>query len=85
MRILTWAADENSTFGHAMRLRFAIYTYFLLGNRRRQKVNNVTIKSIIIDNFRGIRHATLAFDETKNEIVLPNGGGKTSIKLAFNW
>ena len=48
-------------------------------------MNNVTIKSIIIDNFRGIRHATLAFDETKNEIVLPNGGGKTSIKLAFNW
>lgn len=48
-------------------------------------MNKVKINSLEIDNFRGISHAVISFNDKKTIIGLPNGGGKTTIKTAFNW
>ena len=48
-------------------------------------MNKAKIKSLEIDNFRGISHTLISLNEKKTVIGLPNGGGKTTIKTAFNW
>ena len=48
-------------------------------------MNKIIIKNLSIDNFRGLSHAVISFNEKQTVIGLPNGCGKTTIKTAFNW
>ena len=43
------------------------------------------IKSISIKNFKGIKEFTHTFNESLNDLMAINGGGKTSIKEAYFW
>lgn len=48
-------------------------------------MNKVIIKSINIQNFKGIAKLKISFDDGINKIYASNGRGKTSIKNAWEW
>ena len=48
-------------------------------------MKRITIKSMHIVNFKGIRDLTIDFDATETDITGCNGSGKTTIADAFTW
>lgn len=48
-------------------------------------MNKIIIKTIKINNFKGIKSLEMAFKPTRTVIKGENGAGKTSIKLAYQW
>ena len=48
-------------------------------------MKNIKLKSIKIENFKGIKNAELSFDDKKTILEAPNHSGKTSIRNAFEW
>lgn len=48
-------------------------------------MNKIIIKTIKINNFKGIKSLEMAFEPTRTVIKGENGAGKTSVKLAYQW
>jgi len=48
-------------------------------------MNKIIIKTITIDNFKGIKHLEVPFNEKNTKIYAQNGSGKSTIKNAWEW
>lgn len=48
-------------------------------------MNKIIIKTIKINNFKGIKSLEMAFESARTVIKGENGAGKTSVKLAYQW
>lgn len=48
-------------------------------------MNKILLKSIDIQNFKGISSAHIEFDSKQTVLTAPNHSGKTSIRNAFEW
>lgn len=48
-------------------------------------MNKIIIKTITIDNFKGIKHLEMPFNEKNTKIYAQNGSGKSTIKNAWEW
>lgn len=48
-------------------------------------MNHIILKSIFLENFKGVASAEFSFDEDLTTIEAQNGEGKSSIKNAFEW
>lgn len=48
-------------------------------------MNIVKLKKLILNNFKGVKHLEVEFNDNETKIYAPNGSGKSSIKNAWEW